>query len=126
MNGLVLVAILTILIVLYNLYNGYIIYNHPSAVLPGTAKQNVRKNQYKYILDVRMKEAWEYNHFPEAISIPLHQISSETLAQHSIRPEDSILIYSNSNVCAKRAYTKLKKLSYEKVSFLLGTYTNLL
>ena len=126
MNGLVLIAVLTILIVLYNLYNGYVIYNHPAAVLPGTAKQNVQKGQYKYILDVRMKDAWEYNHFPDAISIPLHQISLETLAQHSIRPEDSLLIYSDSNVCAKRAYAKLKKLSFDKVSFLLGTYTNLL
>ena len=126
MNGLIIIAVLTILIVLYNLYNGYTIFHHEAAVLPGTAKQNVQQDKYDYILDVRMKEAWKHHHFPEAVSIPLHQISLETLAQESISPEHSILIYSNSNVCAKRAYTKLKKLSYDKVSFLLGTYMNLL
>lgn len=126
MNVLVFIAVTTIMIVLYNLYNGYVIYHHKGAVLPGTAKQNVQHEKYNHILDVRMKDAWEYNHFPDAISIPLHQISLDTLAQHSIAPKDSILIYSDSNVCAKRAYEKLKDLSFDKTSFLLGTYTNLL
>ena len=126
MDGLIFIALITILIVVYNLYNGYVIYNHKAAVLPGTAKQNVKLGKYDHVLDVRMKEAWEYNHFINAISIPLHQISLETLIQHSISLKDSILIYSDSNVCAKRAYTKLKALSFEKVSFLLGTYTNLM
>lgn len=126
MNGLVLIAIITVLIVLYNLYTGYVIFHHKDAVLPGTAKQKVQSGTYDHILDIRSKEAWEQSHYPEAISIPLHKISLETLAENSIQLKDSVLIYSDSNVCAKRAYTKMKALSFEKVSFLLGTYMNLL
>ena len=126
MNGLIWIAILTILIVLYNLYMSFIIYNHEMAVLPGTAKEQVQSGKYKHILDVRMKDAWEQNHFPDAISIPLYKISMKTLDENSIEPDDTILIYSDSNVCAYRAYKKLKKLSFENVYFLLGSYINLI
>lgn len=126
MNGLALIAVLTICIVLYNLYMSFIIYNHEAAVLPGTAKENVSSKKYTHILDVRMKEAWEQSHYPDAISIPLYLISSTTLMEKGIQQKDSILIYSDSNVCAYRAYKKLKKLSFESVSFLLGSYINLI
>lgn len=126
MNGLSWIAILTILIVLYNLYMSFIIYNHEVAILPGTAKKLVQSGTYDHILDVRMKEAWEQNHFPGAIWIPLHQISMKTLAENGIQPNETILIYSDSNVCAYHVYKKLKKLSFEKVYFLLGSYINLI
>ena len=50
----------------------------------------------------------------------------KTLDENSIEPDDTILIYSDSNVCAYRAYKKLKKLSFENVYFLLGSYINLI
>jgi rhodanese-related sulfurtransferase len=126
MNGLSWIAILTILIVLYNLYMSIIIYNHEVAILPGSAKKQVQSGTYDHILDVRMKDAWEQNHFPDAISIPLHQISMKTLAENEIQSNETILIYSDSNVCAYRAYKKLKKLSFVKVYYLLGSYINLI
>jgi len=119
MNGLSCIAILTILVVLYNLYMSFIIYNHEVAILPGSAKKQVQSETYDHILDVRMKDAWEQNHFPDAISIPLHQISMKTLAENEIQSNETILIYSDSNVCAYRAYKKLKKLLFVLVLEIL-------
>lgn len=104
----------------------FIIYNHEMAVLPGTAKEQVQSGKYKHILDVRMKDAWEQSHYPDAVSIPLHKISMKILTENSIEPNDTILIYSDSNICAHRAYKKLKKLFFEKVHYLLGSYINLI
>ena len=126
MNGLVFIAIVTISIVLYNLYMSFVIYNHEVAILPGTAKEQVQSGKYTHILDVRMKTGWEHNHFPDAISIPLHKISMKTLAENNIKPNETILIYSDSNICAYRAYKKLKKLSFVKVYYLLGSYINII
>jgi len=126
MNGLVFIAIVTISIVLYNLYMSFVIYNHEVAILPGTAKELVKSGKYTHILDVRMKAAWEHSHYPDAVSIPLHQISQKTLVENAIQPNDTILIYSDSNICAYRAYKKLKKLSFIKVYYLLGSYINLI
>ena len=126
MNGLSWIAILTILVVLYNLYMSFIIYNHEVAILPGSAKILVQSGTYDHILDVRMKEAWEQSHFQDAVWIPLHQISPKTLAENEIQSNETILIYSDSNVCAYRAYKKLKKLSFVKVYYLLGSYINLI
>jgi phage shock protein E len=91
------------------------------------AKEMIKNNLIKNIIDVRTKKEWDKGHYPNAIHIPIEPI--DKLTQENLKifnKKDPILVYCRSGRRAKNAASKLKKYGFKKIYYINKTYKSLL
>lgn len=80
------------------------------------AIQLIRENKIDYIIDVRTKQEYKLNHYPNSINIPFNEISSKTTK--NINKNSTILLYCKTGNRAKKAMNKLISLDFTNVLYI--------
>ena len=72
------------------------------------------------ILDIRSEEDYEQEHIETALVLPLKEISEARLTQLGLQGSDTIVVYANSDIPAKKAKVLLEVMGFASVKILKG------
>lgn len=92
----------------------------------GVSPEVARKKRYHLIIDVRSpQEREEWGYYPNSIPISFDQLQKEVTLLIANR-DAHLLVYSNGDARAAIAAEKLYHAGYHSVSYLKGTYVEML
>lgn len=118
-SGVILVGITAVLAALYAF-----VYQSPRALPPAAARVVLRNRDIDAVVDVRTDAEWSTGHYPNAIHIPLQELTREL--PHSVPDRDSrILFYCRTGHRATIAARIAADLGYGRTYYLIGDYTEL-
>jgi len=123
-KGLMIVILIVILVLCY-LYmpSNYYTYQMPSLRI---GVEEARMKRFGLIIDVRTpKERSELGYYPLSIPISLDALEKEIPIDISNK-NTPILIYSNGDTRAEKAAARVYHMGYHRVSYIDGTYLQLL
>ena len=123
-KGLMIVILIVILVLCY-LYmpSDHIVYQMPSLRI---SVEEARMKRFGLIIDVRTpKERSELGYYPLSIPISLGSLEKEIPIDISNK-NTPILIYSNGDTRAEMAAAMVYRMGYHQVSYIDGTYLQLL
>jgi rhodanese-related sulfurtransferase len=123
-KGLMIVILIVILVLCY-LYMplDHDVYQMPSLRI---GVEEARMKRFGLIIDVRTpKERSELGYYPLSIPISLDALEKEMPLDISNK-NTPILIYSNGDTRAERAAAIVYRMGYHRVSYIDGTYLQLL
>lgn len=89
------------------------------------ANEKVKSNYFDFIVDVRTKNEWEKGHYPTAIHVPLDPHDKFRKKIDYYNRKLKFLVYCRSGRRAKTAAEIMKKMGFENVRYLLGSYKRL-
>jgi rhodanese-related sulfurtransferase len=123
-KGLMIVILIVILGVCYlHMPSGHTVYQMPSLRI---SVEEARMKRFGLIIDVRtLKERSELGYFPLSIPISLDALEKEIPLDISNK-NTPILIYSNGDTRAEKAAARVYRMGYHRVSYIDGTYLQLL
>ena len=123
-KGLMIVILIVILVLCY-LYmpSDHTVYQMPSLRI---SVEEARMKRFGLIIDVRSpKERSELGYLPLSIPISLGSLEKEIPIDISNK-NTPILIYSNGDTRAEKAAIMVYRMGYHRVSYIDGTYLQLL
>jgi len=123
-RGLIAVILIVILAVCYM----HLPTDHVSSAMPSLriSVEEARAKRFGLIIDVRTpKERSLLGYYPLSIPISLDALEKEIPLDISNK-NTPILIYSNGDTRAEKAAAKVYRMGYHRVSYLDGTYLQLL
>jgi rhodanese-related sulfurtransferase len=86
------------------------------------AKELLAEGRISAVIDVRTPTEFNMGHYPGAINVPVNRIQDASLL-HLAR--DGVLVYCNTGQRARYAAQKLRKLGFQNVYYIAGTYHSL-
>ena len=89
------------------------------------SSSKAKRTPFDKIIDVRSDLEWNAGHHPDAIHIPVSSLTPAVAKRH-LGKKDSILVYCNTGQRARRAAEVLASYGYTNVSYIAGSYTELL
>jgi rhodanese-related sulfurtransferase len=99
-------------------------YGSPLRISTEDANKLIQNGYFKTVLDVRTDPEYSLGHFPGAVHIPAGQIAEKVMNEIPSQ-SNPILVYCNTGQRARRASELLKKIGYENVRYIAGTYLGL-
>ena len=87
------------------------------------AKQLLKTNVIRTVIDVRTQAEYAMSHYPYALNIPVQSINEQRMK--GIMKHLPILIYCNTGQRARIAAEKMKKLGFEKVYYIADSHNTL-
>jgi phage shock protein E len=99
-------------------------YGSPLRISTEDANKLIQNGYFKTVLDVRTDIEYSLGHFPGAVHIPAGQIASRVMNEIPSQT-NPILVYCNTGQRARRASELLKKMGYENVRYIAGSYLGL-
>ena len=76
------------------------------------------------IIDLRSLTDFTKQHIPEALSLPLPELSLQRLRSLGINTDDRVVLYSTSEQSAKKGKLLLEILGYKTIDILTGGFTH--
>ena len=106
--------------------NGYIVLKNiiPKNIIE-KANEKLKSNYFDYIVDVRTKNEWVKGHYPTATHIPIEPQEEFKKNIDYYNRKLKFLVYCKSGRRAKIASDIMKKMGFEDVRYLIGTYQRL-
>ncbi len=89
------------------------------------ANENLKKDYYDYIIDVRTLNEWNKGHYPTATHVPLDPEEEFKVKIGYYNRKLKILVYCRSGRRAKNAVKIMKEMGFENAKYLLGSYKRL-
>ncbi len=89
------------------------------------ANEKIKSNYFDYIIDVRTKSEWEKQHYPTSINIPIDPEDKFKKEIDYYNRRLKFLLYCKSGRRAKIASDIMKKMDFQNVRYLIGTYNKL-
>jgi phage shock protein E len=86
------------------------------------AKELIKKGAI--VIDVRTKTEWNIGHYKKALHIPVSEINEKNLSK--LNKNKTIVVYCNTGQRARKASEEIKKLGFNKVFYIEGTYKSLI
>jgi len=108
-----LLNILLAALIIYQLYNFYLLYKAPTITAPEAKK--LKKNSF--FVDVRTEREYTNGHIPGARNIPLNQLSKR---MNEIPKDTKVIVVCQSGSRSARGTMKLLKSGYSQVFSLKG------
>lgn len=97
-----------------------------------SAKDMIKNNKKVKLIDVRTKVEWDFGHHPQAIHIPMSDISKKNITlirkfdNNNIKEDDILIFYCNTGQRARIASEILFSLGYKNVYYLENSYKDIL
>jgi len=89
------------------------------------AKNGIDQGRIQHVIDVRTPAEYQLGHFKGSKHIPVHLMSKKALETNGIKKNDTILVYCNTGQRARFAAEKMRRLGYNNVQYIAGSYTSL-
>ncbi len=89
------------------------------------ANEKLKSNYFDYIVDVITKNEWVKGHYPTATHIPIEPQEEFKKNIDYYNRKLKFLVYCKSGRRAKIASDIMKKMGFEDVRYLIGTYQRL-
>lgn len=111
---------------MYSIIAGLQYYTYSGANLLSAedAKNKINKKEINTIIDVRTDAEYDFGHYPDALHLPVSEISEDTTKMLS--KEDTYLVYCNTGQRARYASELLNNLGFNKVYYISNDYTSIL
>ena len=100
-------------------------YNGEQLISSQDAKKGITKGDIQHVIDVRKPAEYQLGHFEGSKHIPVHLMSKSELKKAGIKHSDSIVVYCNTGQRARFAAEKMRRLGYNNVQYIAGSYTSL-
>ncbi len=107
------------------LYNEGIDYFDKELIRYDEANEKLKSNYFDYIVDVRTNNEWEKGHYPTATHIPIEPQEKFKKDIDYYNRKLKFLVYCKSGRRAKIASDIMKKMGFEDVRYLIGSYQRL-
>lgn len=106
------------------LYLAYYAYSGKNRISSDEAKEKIKNEKIKHIIDVRSYDEWLLGHHPHAVHMPVSKIDDVKLKH--IDKKEGILVYCNTGQRARYASEKIEKLGFTNVNYISSSYLTLL
>ena len=89
------------------------------------ANDKLNIEYFDFIIDVRSKNEWTKGHYPTAIHVPLEPNDEFRSKIDYYNRKLNFLVYCRSGSRAKKAVEIMKRMGFENVRYLLGSFKRL-
>lgn len=120
--GLFRTSIILIVLLLAAIYG--ITYAHQNGGEGVKKPEQVKKETYDVIIDVRPRKEYQVSHHSEAINIPLSKLRTK-VPKRIKDTKKSILVYAQTGSRARIGAERLRSLGYTNVFYLVGDFEDI-